>query len=62
MIVVEEQSTLDIRDCYMRSIRKDHNQPISQDDTLEVATQKIKKAFECEEIGVFTEPRSWNHR
>jgi len=29
MIVVEEQSTLDVRDCYMRSIRKDYNQPIS---------------------------------
>jgi len=23
MIVIEEQSTLDVRDCYMRSIRKD---------------------------------------
>jgi hypothetical protein len=46
----------------MRSIRRDHNQAISQDDTLEIATQKIKKSFECEEIGVFTEPRSWNQR
>jgi hypothetical protein len=25
MLVVEEQSTLDVRDCYMRSIRKDYN-------------------------------------
>ena len=43
MIVVEEQSFLEISDCYMRSIRKDPNVGITTEETKEAANERIKR-------------------
>lgn len=43
----------------MRSIRKDPNAPFNYEDNLEFANNQIKKQFECHEIGVIAEPRSF---
>lgn len=43
MFVVEDQTTLDIHDCYMRSIRKDPPQAMNSYETMEMANAFIKQ-------------------
>lgn len=62
MIVVEEQTTLEVRDCYMRSIRRDAGVVLQQPvklDNFESMNQRLKTQLECDEIGVLVEPRAW---
>ena len=62
MIVVEEESSLEVRDCYLRSIRKDNPPPLPQSDdsNYQMVNEMLKTQLSCEEIGIFTEPVTWN--
>lgn len=58
MLVVEDQSTIDIHDCYMRSIRKD-SFPQHKNMSPEIENAFIKQQLDCEEVGVLVDPKGW---
>ena len=60
MIVIEDSTTFEIRDCYLRSIRKDTPTSKSVPESLEEANALAKSSMDCEEIGVLVNPRAWN--
>jgi hypothetical protein len=50
MIVIEENSSLEIRDCYMRSIRKDPQIIATSgnlEESKEAMNERLKKQIEC---------------
>lgn len=55
MIVVEENTNLEIRDAYLRAIRKDKQ---SSEENLSPGIKNaiLKSQMDCEEIGILVEP------